>query len=224
MKFVSSLCVVGFWTTARFFLLLTVLSGCARVPVEVRQAMEKQTRELQEIQLKYHEAVDILFAQIKKLQNFILVEKEKEFKRRYARGPKVVKLVDGMEAVIYNSEDGKPFSPSNNPDVDLIAVSTSVIISEWFMRQREEAETSRSKAKEEFMKLEDHIRIAQKINEAVTEYLDSLINLRGAQNELANALVRKIGMIPSSGPLQPLLVQLLVPETGELESQLRGKK
>ena len=54
--------------------------------------------------------------------------------------------------------------------------------------------------------------------------MDSLINLRGAQNELANALVRKIGMIPSSGPLQPLLVQLLVPETGELESQLRGKK
>jgi hypothetical protein len=205
-------------------LLVLVSTGCARVPVEVKTAMEKQAKELQQIKEKHRESVDILFAQIRTLQLYILNEKEKEFQQRYARGPKAAKLESGKDVLIYRDPDTKKtFPPLDNPDLDLIAISTSRLISDWFAAERAKTEDDLLRIKEEFLKLEGHVEIAQQINAAVTEYLDSLVNLRRAQKELANNLTTKLGLISGVAQLQSTVLTLLKPPTtSELENKLKN--
>jgi len=200
--------------------LLMLSAGCARVPVEVRTAMERQAAELRLIREKHRESVDLLFAQIHTLQLFILNDLEKLHQEKYARGPRVVRLEDNTEAVVYTDAEGRRLPPSYNPDTDVIAVSTSRIISEWFENKRKESEQKLQQARQEFMKLEAHIQIAQQINEAVTDYVDSLVNLRNKQKELGDTLIKKLSRIPAVGAVEATVLDLLKVDTRELESKL----
>lgn len=202
---------------------LLAASNCGRAPTELTTAMEKQADELRQIRAMHRESVDILFAQIRALQRFILEEQEKQFQQRYAHGPQTVKLADGSDAVIYSDSGGKRFPPLGNPDVDVIAVSTSTLIAEWFSKKRIECDDQLEKAKAEFLKIEDHLEIARRINEAVVEYLDSLVQLGKARKELETALVKKLGAIPGAAALQKTLLQLVVPDTQELQKRLPGE-
>jgi hypothetical protein len=200
--------------------LLGLAAGCARVPVEVRTAMEKQAAELELIRAKHRESIDVLFAQIRRLQLHILDELEKVYLEKYAAGPRVVKLQDNTDAVVYTDSQGRRLPPSYNPDVDKIAVSTGRIITTWFSQKREESEKELHETKAEFLKLQGHIEITQQINQAVTDYVDSLVNLRRKQKELGTALLKKLPQIPGAAGVQVALTNLMRFDTSALEALL----
>jgi len=215
--------------TARRGLLLPVVllglaAGCARVPVEVRTAMEKQAAELELIRSKHRESIDVLFAQIRRLQLHILDELEKVYLEKYAAGPRAVTLQDNTRAVVYTDAKGSDLPPSYNPRRDMIGVSISRTITSWFSQKREESEKELHETKAEFLKLQGHIEITQQINQAVTEYVDSLVNLRRKQKELAGVLLKKLPPIPGAAGVQVALTNLMRFDVSELEAKLGGQR
>jgi hypothetical protein len=209
---------------ALMLLLLFATVGCGRVPIEVRTAMQKQAAELQQIRTAHRDVLDMLFAQIRTLQLFILKEKEAEMYRRYASGPKIVKLEDGKDGMIYTDPStAKALPPSGNADLDVIALSTHRLIYEWFEKKGAATEEQLLKRKPEFLKIEEHVLIAQQINQTTAEYLDSLINLRRAEGQLARVLTNRLASIPGVSAVQPSLVKLVVQDTKELEQKLTGR-
>jgi hypothetical protein len=132
----------------------------------------------------------------------------------------VVKLQDNTDAVVYTDSQGRRLPPSYNPDVDKIAVSTGRIITTWFSQKREESEKELHETKAEFLKLQGHIEITQQINQAVTDYVDSLVNLRRKQKELGTALLKKLPQIPGAAGVQVALTNLMRFDTSALEALL----
>ncbi|HEX8985814.1 MAG TPA: hypothetical protein VF767_10290 [Bryobacteraceae bacterium] len=172
------------------------------------------------IRQNHRESVEVLFEQIRILQHSILDDLERTYQARYAFGPKVAKIDDQNEVVIYTDKDGKGLPPSFNPALDVIPVSTSRMISDWFRNKRTDSDRRLDAAKAEFMKLDGHVQIAETINEAVTEYLDSLVNMRSKQKELGQTLVNKVGAIPGLAGLQAAALNLFKMDAKELEAQL----
>src|SRR5262249_52887793 len=96
-------------------------------------------------------------------------------------------------------------------------------ISDWFDNKRTESEQRLNQTKAEFLKLQDHVQIAIEINQAVSDYLDSLVNLHKAQSELGNSLLKRVSSIPGVGDIQKSLLNILVPDTQDLETKLQPK-
>ncbi len=198
--------------------LLTAACG-ERVPTEVKTAMEKQAAELQQIRAKYNSSVDALFAQIRLLQVAILDEKEQRIRQKYTIGPKVVNGV-----VSYYDANGDPFPPTGDPSLDVLPNDKDKTISLFFDKLRADSEKQLQETKEEFMKLDDHIEIAQEINVAVSDYVTSLVNARKAQRELGQNLLAKLGTFPASSTLPTKILNLLVPDTKPVENLAKNKQ
>jgi hypothetical protein len=200
--------------------LAPLLTACGeRVPVEVKTAMEKQAAELQQIRTSYKSSVDALFGQIRVLQIAILAEQEERIRRKYTVGPQVV---NGN--VLYYDATGKPFPPTGDPSVDMIPESKQKAISAFFDKLRADSEKQLQDLKEEFMKLDDHVQVAQQINVAVSDYVTSLVNARKAQRELGNNLISKLGGVGFAGGFPGKILNLLVPDTKPLETSLPTTK
>jgi predicted small lipoprotein YifL len=195
-------------------LFMLTLTGCGeRVPVEIQQAMKKQADELQQVRMNYKSAVDILFAQIRVLQLSILDEKEKQIRQKYTIGRKIV---DGQ--IAFYDKDGNPFPPTGDPDKDIIPVNLNKRITDTFEQMRIDSAEKLDQAKQEFLKLDNNIEIAQQINAAVADYITSLINARNAQRELGTTLLTRLGSIPTAGNLSGRLLNLIVPDTTPLNT------
>ena len=184
-----------------------------RVPVEVKTAMEKQAAELKQIRENYKSSVDALFAQIRLLQLAILSEQEQRIRRKYTVGPRVI---DGK--VAFYDNDGKPFPPTGNPNLDMIPESKELAISAFFDKLRSDSEKELQDTKTDFMKLDDHVEVAQQINVAVSDYITSLVNARNAQRELSNNLLSKLGGVTAAGGFPARILNLLVPDTRPIEN------
>ena len=209
-------------TGISIFTLATLwLAGCGGMPLEVEQAMRQQAAELEQIRKVHHAGVDVLFAQIRQLQLFILAEKERALRGRYARGPQAMRLGDRGTALIYSDpKTQRRNPPSGDPDVDLIALSTNQIITDWFVLERTRTAEELARAKEEFLRLENHIEITERINQAVLEYVESLAAVKGKRNELGKVLLTKLNTIPGAPAIAKGLLKILPAETAELEREL----
>lgn len=190
------------------------------MPEEVKTAMAKQALELQEIKSKYKESVDILFEQIRTLQLAIIDQKEEDYRQRYKIGCKMI----SAKLRCYD-DNNKPF-PATGSDVveTIIPVDENKIITDAFTQIRADSDTKLRNAKAEFMKLEDHTRIAQEINVAVTEYIESLVKRREAERELTNRLTNKLGLLTPATAFQKNLLGLLMPDTSAVETKLSSAK
>ncbi len=194
-------------------LVLPLFTACGeRVPVEVKTAMEKQAAELAQIRASYKSSVDALFGQIRVLQIAILAEQEQRIRRKYTIGPREV---DGK--VLYYDDAGKPFPPTGNPSLDMIPASKDKTISTFFDKLQADSEKELQDLKEEFMKLDNHVEVAQQINTAVSDYITSLVNARKAQRELGNNLISKLGGLGFAGGFPGKILNLLVPDTKPVE-------
>ena len=197
------------------------LSACGGMPLEVEQAMRQQAAELEQIRKAHRAGVDLLFAQIRQLQLFILAEKERGLRNKYARGPRAVGLGEQGTALIYSDpKTQRRNPPSGDPDVDLIALSTNQKITDWFVSERMRTAEELARAKAEFLRLENHIEITERINEAVLEYVESLAKLKGKRNELGKVLLTKLNKIPGAPAIAQGLLEILPSKTGELEKEL----
>lgn len=199
---------------------LPLLTACGeRVPVEVKTAMEKQAAELQQIRSAYKSSVDALFAQIRVLQLAVLEENEDRLRQKYTIGLRVA--ADGTAS--YYDKDGNPY-PATGKSTDVLPADKNQIISEAFGKMRADSEKQLIATKEEFMKLDDHVEIAQQINVAVSDYITSLVNARKAQRELGNNLIAKLGSLPGPSGLPLKLLDLVIPKTQALENLPQTKK
>ena len=197
------------------------LAGCGGMPLEVEQAMRQQAAELEQIRKAHRAGVDVLFAQIRQLQLFILAEKERALRGKYARGPRAVRLGEQGTALIYSDpKTQRRNPPSGDPDVDLIALSTNQIITDWFVAERMRTGEELARAKEEFLRLENHIEITEQINQAVLEYVESLAELKGKRNKLGKVLLTKLNNIPGAPAMAKGLLKILPSETAQLEREL----
>lgn len=201
-----------------FFLLLMTTACGERVPVEVKTAMEKQAAELAQVRASYKSSVDALFAQIRLLQVSILDEKEQRIRQKYTIGPRVI---DGN--VSYYDTNGKPFPPTGDPSLDVLPTDKDKTISQFFDKLRTDSEAQLQQVKEEFLKLDDHIQIAQEINTAVSDYVTSLVNARKAERQLGNNLLAKLGTLPAGSNLPAKILNLLIPNTGPVENLSANK-
>ena len=197
------------------------LAGCGGVPLEVRQAMRQQAAELKQIRAAHRSGVDMLFAQIRQLQLFILAEKERSLRRKYARGPRAVRLGEQGTALVYSDpKTQRRNPPSGDPDVDLIALSTNQKIADWFVAERLRTAEELARGKAEFLRLENHIEITEQINQAVLEYVEALAEFKGKQAELSKGLLTKLKAIPGAPAIAKGLLKILPSETAELEKKL----
>ena len=195
------------------FALMPLIAACGeQVPIEVKTAMEKQAAELQQIRSAYKSSVDALFAQIRVLQLAVLEENEERLRQKYTIGLRVV-----GDTASYYDKDGNPY-PATGKSSDVLPADKNKIITEAFARMRADSEKQLLDTKDEFMKLDDHVEIAQQINTAVSDYITSLVNARQAQRELGNNLIAKLGTIPGSSGLPLKLLNLVIPKTEALEN------
>jgi len=199
---------------------LPVFIGCGeRVPIEVKTAMEKQAAELTQIRANYKSGVDALFAQIRVLQLAILAEQEQRIRQKYTVGPRTV-----AGKVLYFDDNGKPFPPSGDPSVDMIPQAKQQAISSGFDKLRNDSEKQLNDLKAEFMLLDDHVEVAEQINVAVSDYITSLVNARKAQRELGTNLISKLGGVATASGFPAKILNLLVPDTKAVESNLASIK
>jgi hypothetical protein len=195
-------------------LVLPRFAGCGeRVPVEVKTAMEKQAAELAQIRSSYKSSVDALFAQIRVLQIAILAEQEQRIRRKYTVGPRVI-----AGKVLYYDDNGDPFPATGDPSVDVIPIAKDRTISTFFDKLQADSEKQLQDLKEEFMKLDNHVEVAEQINTAVSDYITSLVNARKAQRELGNNLISKLGGVGIAGGFPGKILNLLVPDTTPVEN------
>ncbi len=197
------------------------LVGCGGVPLEVEEAMRQQAAELQQIRAAHRDGVDVLFAQIRQLQLFILAEKERTLRRKYARGPRAIRLGDQGTALVYSDpKTQRRNPPSGDPDVDLIALSTSQQITDWFVSERMRTAEELARAKAEFLRLEHHIEITEQINQAVLEYVEALAEFKGKRNQLGKVLLTRLNAIPGAPAIAKGLLKILPSDTADLEDIL----
>ena len=197
------------------------LVGCGGVPLEVEEAMRQQAAELQQIRAAHRDGVDVLFTQIRQLQLFILAEKERALRGRYARGPRAVPLGEQGTALVYSDpKTQRRNPPSGDPDVDLIALSTNQKISDWFVAERMRTAEELARAKAEFLRLEDHIEITEQINQAVMDYVEVLAEFKGKRNELGKVLLTRLNAIPGAPAIAKGLLKILPSDTADLEDTL----
>ena len=200
-------------------ILVPLLTACGeRVPVEVKTAMEKQAAELQQIRNSYKSSVDALFAQIRVLQLAVLSENEERLRQKYTIG---LKVVNG--AASYYDQNGDPY-PATGKSTDVLPADKNKIITEFFANLRDTSEKQLQDTKEEFMKLDGHVEIAQDINTAVSDYITSLVNAQKAQRELGNNLISKLGSLPGPSNLPTKILNLLIPKTDSLENLPQTKQ
>ncbi len=199
--------------------LAPLLTACGeRVPIEVKTAMEKQAAELQQIRTAYKSSVDALFAQIRVLQLAVLNENEERLRQKYTIG---LRVVNGNAS--YYDQNGDPY-PATGKSTDVLPADKNKIITEAFAQMRANSEKQLLEAKDEFMKLNDHVEIAQQINTAVSDYITSLVNARKAQRELGNNLIAKLGTLPGPSNLPAKLLDLIIPKTTALENLPQTKQ
>ena len=197
------------------------LVGCGGVPLEVEEAMRQQAAELQQIRTVHRAGVDVLFTQIRQLQLFILAQKERALRRKYARGPRAMRLGDQGTALVYSDpKTQRRNPPSGDPDVDLIALSTSQQITDWFVSERMRTAEELARAKAEFLRLENHIEITEQINQAVLEYVEALAEFKGKRNQLGKVLLTRLNAIPGAPAIAKGLLKILPSDTADLEDIL----
>lgn len=195
-------------------LFMPLFTACGeRVPIEVKTAMEKQAAELAQIRASYKSSVDALFAQIRVLQIAILAEQEQRIRRKYTIGPR---NINGK--ALYYDDQGNPFPATGDPSVDMIPADKDKTISTFFDKLQADSEKELLDVKDEFMKLDDHVEVAQEINTAVSDYITSLVNARKAQRELGNNLIAKLGGVGIAGGFPAKILNLLVPDTKPVEN------
>ena len=197
------------------------LVGCGGVPLEAEEAMRQQAAELQQIRTVHRAGADVLFTQIRQLRLFILAEKERAVRRKYARGPRAIRLGDQGTALVYSDpKTQRRNPPSGHPDVDLIALSTSQQITDWFVSERMRTAEELARAKAEFLRLENHIEITEQINQAVLEYVEALAEFKGKRDQLGKVLLTRLNAIPGAPAIAKELLKILPSDTADLEDTL----
>lgn len=181
-------------------ILAAVISpGCIKAPLELKTAMSRQAEEISTIHRAYEANITNLLAALEKSQMDYLQQAEDNLRTKY----------------LFEGKIGEAAGPNSDPDLVAIRLKTEKRILELFTTKRALVRANFEKKRFEFLKLQANIDNVAKINSAMSDYVDSLIRLRRAQDSLGQALLNHLGSLDKSVPIISGLVDEVIHVTGD---------
>jgi len=116
---------------------------------------------------------------------------------------------------LFEGKIGEKADSTSDPDLLGIRLKTEKKILDFFNAKRSMVRDSFEKKRSEFLKLQTNIDNIAKINSAMSDYVDSLIRLRKAQDTFGQALLSHVGTLDKSLPIIGQVVDEVVRVTGE---------
>ena len=159
--------------------LMSIFTGCFKAPLELKTALQRQAAELQQINSAYSQNIDGLLTALETLQMDYLKQAEDQLRSKY----------------LYEGKIGEKAASGSDPDLLVIRLTTEKKITGYFSQKREQVHKNFADKRKEFMKLQQSIDNATAVNQAMSDYVDSLIRLRKAQDTFGKTLLTRISSI-----------------------------
>lgn len=159
--------------------LILILSGCGSVPVQLKDAMDVQGQEIENVKSQYRTNIYNLLDAVEAHQMEILRLHEENVIARYS------KALDEVNGNVQEVE------PTGDPDVDHIHLSTLNKIHVFFEQERQKVRRDIRSRREEYAKIEHNFANIESINQAVADYIASLRRLKNARSQAARVLVQR---------------------------------
>lgn len=175
-------------------IIVLFLSGCAAVPKQLVDAMDKQKEEIARVKEIYFQNMNNQLDAIEKYRLAILSIYEDQYKNKIRKAPGTKKDSNGniVETLL---------APTGDDEVDVMNVALLETIDNFFEKERDSVRMDINKRREEIRKAEQNFENIEQINTSINEYLESLVRLRESQDKLAKSLrnsLAKIVPIPIS--------------------------
>lgn len=169
-------------------LISLLLIGCAAVPKQVVDAMEKQKEEIERVKKIYFENMNNQLDAIEKYRLAILDIYEEQKRNEIRKAPGTKKDEDGniVETLV---------PPTGDSEIDVVNVELLETIETFFRAERDSVRLDIQKRREEIRMAEQNFENIEQINLTVNEYLESLVRLKESRDELAKSIRDKIEKI-----------------------------
>lgn len=174
-------------------------TACFKAPMELKTAMTRQAQEITQINQAYQANITALLNALEKSQLDYLQQAEDNLRAKY----------------LYEGKIGEPAGRNADANLLVIRLATENKILAFFDSKRTLVHDSFEKKRAEFLKLQTNIDNIAKINSAVSEYVDSLLRLRKAQDAFGQALLSRVNTLDKSLPIISQIVDETVRVTGE---------
>jgi hypothetical protein len=175
------------------------LSGCYKAPLELRTALEKQAKELAQISSAYNENIDHLLTALEGVQLDYLKQAEDQLRTKYA----------------YEGKIGEKAGAGSDPDLLIIRLASNKKISDYFSQKRDQVHKNFADKRKEFMKLQQSIDNASAVNQAMSDYVDSLIRLRKAEDTFGKTLLTRISTVVPVPAISPTVIDEVIRVTNQ---------
>ncbi len=175
------------------------LVSCFKAPLELKTALEKQAAELQQINTAYSQNIDVLLTALEALQIDYLRQAEDQLRSKY----------------LYEGKIGERAVAASDPDLLIIRVTTEKKITSYFSRKQEQVHANFANKRKEFMKLQQSIDNATAVNQAMADYVDSLIRLRKAQDTFGKTLLTRITAVAPVPPISSKVIDEVIRVTDQ---------
>ena len=168
-------------------------AGCASVPKQLDDAMDKQREEIANVKTAYRQAVDELVSSIEEHHLEILALHETAL---LARESKSLDGVDGCPPEV--DECFQVVKRTGDPDVDHVHLSTQAKLRAYFKERRAQARRRMAALRVQYAAIDANFGNIESINRAVGDYIDSLARLRNARDAVSAVVWKKIAGLESS--------------------------
>jgi hypothetical protein len=178
---------------------LALCTDCFKAPMELKTAVARQAEEITRINQAYQANITKLLAALERSQLDYLQQAEDGLRSKY----------------LFEGKIGEKATSNSDPDLLAIRLTTEKKILDFFNKKRALVHDNFEKKRTEFLKLQINIDNAAKINSAISDYVDSLIRLRKAQDTFGQALLSHVGTLDKSLPIISEVVDEVVKVTGD---------
>jgi hypothetical protein len=174
-------------------------TACFKAPMELKTAITRQAEEITKINQAYQTNITALLNALEKSQLDYLQQAEDNLRAKYLHEGKIT----------------EPAGTNADANLLVIRLTTENKILAFFDSKRTLVHDSFEKKRVEFLKLQTNIDNIAQINRAMSEYVDSLLRLRKAQDAFGQALLSRVNTLDKSLPIISQIVDETVRVTGE---------
>ena len=169
--------------------------------------MARQAQEIQAVNTAYEANITRLLDALEALQLEYLKEAENRIRTKY----------------LWLGKIGEKPGPNADESLLVIRAKTESKIDAYFANKRAEVRRNFEKKREEFLKLKTNIDNIAQINAAVSEYIDSPIRLRRAQDEFGRTLLSKLEKLGVTIPVNGAVIDQVIRLTDEEVNRFLGE-
>ncbi len=170
------------------FIFCFLIGGCAAVPTQLKDAMNVQRNEINNVKEMYITNVNNLLDSIEKYRFEVIDIYEQKLLAKYSKAFDVRNNAEG-------TPEPQEVSPTGDLDVDYIHLSTLNKIRVFFDEQRLEVHKDIAERRKQYNLIHANFKNIETVNLSVSEYIDSLSRLKNARDVATQALAQKIAAI-----------------------------